>query len=85
MDTQPHRPAGAGEDAAAQALADIDVDAQLLWESPDDADGEFYAWFAGEAAAIKTLRRLLVADCGVSRRRVAFMGYWRQGQAERSA
>lgn len=66
-----------------QELADIDVDHELLWDSPDDVHGEFYAWIAGEAAMVKTLRRLLVASCGVDRRRVAFMGYWRLGQAER--
>lgn len=42
----------------------------------------FYAWFAGEAGTIKTLRRILVTDTGVCRRRVAFMGYWRRGRAE---
>ncbi|MFS0733197.1 siderophore-interacting protein [Microbacterium sp. 1P10UB] len=66
-----------------QELDDIDVDRDLLWDSPDPADGEFYAWFAGEAATIKALRRQLVQGCGVDRRRVAFMGYWRRGQAER--
>lgn len=66
-----------------QELADVDVDADLLWESPEDSEGEFYAWMAGEAATIKTLRRHLVTGCGVDRKRVAFMGYWRLGQAER--
>jgi len=42
----------------------------------------FCAWLAGEAAVIKTLRRHLVTGCGVDRRSVAFMGYWRQGRAE---
>lgn len=41
-----------------------------------------YAWLAGEAGAIKTLRRHLVAERGVDRRAVAFMGYWRLGRAE---
>ncbi|MFT3798856.1 siderophore-interacting protein [Microbacterium sp.] len=67
-----------------QELEDVDVDRDLLWDSPDDGDGEFYAWIAGEAATIKTLRRLLVSGCGVDRKRVAFMGYWRLGQAERT-
>jgi len=68
-----------------QDLADIDVDRELLWESPvADPDGEFAAWMAGEAATIKSLRRLLVSELGVDRRRVAFMGYWRAGQAERT-
>lgn len=66
-----------------QPLEDIDVDAELLWDSPEEGDGEFYAWMAGEAATIKLLRRLLVSGCGVDRGRVAFMGYWRNGQAER--
>lgn len=67
-----------------QTLDDIDVDHELLWDSPEDAEGEFYAWMAGEAATIKLLRRLLVSGCGVDRKRVAFMGYWRNGQAERT-
>ena len=66
-----------------QDIADIDVDLELLLESPEDGDGEFYAWIAGEAATVKTLRRLLVTHHGVDRKRVAFMGYWRLGQAER--
>ncbi|TDN93087.1 siderophore-interacting protein [Microbacterium sp. BK668] len=66
-----------------QELDDIDVDLELLWDSPEDGDGEFYAWIAGEAATVKTLRRLLVSGHGVDRKRVAFMGYWRLGQAER--
>ncbi|MBN9177347.1 MAG: siderophore-interacting protein [Microbacterium sp.] len=68
----------------AQHLEDVDVDRDLLWDSPEAGDGEFYAWIAGEAATIKTLRRHLVSGCGVDRRRVAFMGYWRLGQAERA-
>ncbi|MFT4219520.1 MAG: siderophore-interacting protein [Microbacterium sp.] len=67
-----------------QELADVDVDQELIWDSPDDADGEFYAWIAGEAAAIKTIRRMLVSGKGVDRKRVAFMGYWRDGQSERN-
>ncbi len=66
-----------------QVLADIDVDHDLLWDSPDDSEGEFYAWIAGEAATVKGLRRHLVQGCGVDRKRVAFMGYWRLGQSER--
>jgi NADPH-dependent ferric siderophore reductase len=66
-----------------QELAEIDVDRDLLWDSPDDTDGDFYAWMAGEAATVKALRRLLVSTHGVDRKRVAFMGYWRLGQAER--
>lgn len=66
-----------------QELADVDVDTDLLWDSPEESEGEFYAWIAGEAATIKGLRRHLVQGCGVDRKRVAFMGYWRLGQSER--
>ncbi|WP_406317271.1 siderophore-interacting protein [Streptosporangium sp. NBC_01639] len=41
-----------------------------------------YAWLAGEAAVIRTLRRHLVAERGLNRRSVAFMGYWRMGRSE---
>ncbi|KHK96858.1 hypothetical protein LK09_13470 [Microbacterium mangrovi] len=69
--------------AEAQDVPDIDVDTETLWDSPDAADGDFYAWIAGEAATVKRIRRMLVQECGIDRRRVAFMGYWRLGQAER--
>lgn len=68
-----------------QELEDIDLDVDLLWDSPADGEGEFYAWIAGESQTVKTLRRLLVQGHGVDRKRVAFMGYWRDGQVERTA
>jgi NADPH-dependent ferric siderophore reductase len=58
-------------------------DEELVWEVPEPADdGGLYAWLAGEASAITTLRRHLVKQLGVDRRRVAFMGYWKLGRAE---
>jgi NADPH-dependent ferric siderophore reductase len=69
--------------ASAQTVADVDVDRELLWDSPARQDGAtFYAWLAGEAAVIKRLRRLLVSETGIERTRIAFMGYWRLGKAE---
>ena len=68
-----------------QVLEEIDLDVDLLWDSPADAEGEFYAWIAGESSTVKLLRRMLVQGCGVDRKRVAFMGYWRAGQVERTA
>jgi len=68
-----------------QALEDVDIDTDLLWDAPEgprSADGGFYAWMAGEAGAIKGLRRFLVRDCGIDRARVSFMGYWRAGRPE---
>ncbi|WP_179872879.1 siderophore-interacting protein [Microcella indica] len=68
---------------APQQLDDIDVDAELLWDSPvDPSTGDFCAWIAGEASTVKSLRRHLVSDIGVDRRNVAFMGYWRDGRSE---
>lgn len=72
-----------------QEVEEIDVDAELLWEVPRHAKGgaalkrtSLYAWFAGEAGAVKILRRHLVSEHGLDRRTVAFMGYWRLGKAE---
>jgi NADPH-dependent ferric siderophore reductase len=41
-----------------------------------------YAWIAGESGAVKQLRRHLVGERGIDRRRVTFVGYWRQGLSE---
>jgi NADPH-dependent ferric siderophore reductase len=75
---------GGASEGGQVELEDVDVDNDVLWEVPEPvADvSRFYAWLAGEAAVIKTLRRHLVAECGVDRRSVAFMGYWRLGRAE---
>lgn len=80
---------------------DVDIDHAILWDTPalsaqqtvgtqqqEASDGEsenFYAWIAGEAGTVKELRRYLVRDLGVDRRRVAFMGYWRRGRSEGGA
>jgi len=76
------RAAAAGR---AQPLAEVDVDVEILWESPEPASSGFYAWIAGESATVKTIRRLLVTHNGIDRGRVAFMGYWRLGQSEKQA
>jgi len=64
-------------------------DDDLIWDVPVDEAGlplrssvGLYAWLAGEAGVIKTLRRHLVRECGVDRKAVAFMGYWREGRRE---
>jgi NADPH-dependent ferric siderophore reductase len=70
-----------------------------LWETPtfsssgevigetapaqgDPAD--LYAWIAGESGVVTRLRRCLVAEHGMPRAQIAFMGYWRRGVAMRS-
>ncbi|GAA3901899.1 siderophore-interacting protein [Microbacterium invictum] len=77
-------PAGRGAE-----VEEIDIDHDILWEVPRTAKGgaalksaPLYSWLAGEAGAIKALRRHLVSGLGVDRRAVAFMGYWRLGKAE---
>ncbi|RRD30137.1 siderophore-interacting protein [Actinomyces bowdenii] len=74
---------------APQEVEEIDVDRDLLWEVPRTAKGgaalkrtTLYAWLAGEAGAVRAMRRHLVAECGIDRRSVAFMGYWRLGRPE---
>ncbi len=44
---------------------------------------DLYAWIAGESKVVTGLRRNLVNDLGMPRRRVAFMGYWRRGVSMR--
>lgn len=77
-------PEGVGAD-----VEEIDVDTDILWEVPRTAKGgaalksaPLYSWMAGEAGAIKALRRHLVSEVGVDRRAIAFMGYWRLGRSE---
>ncbi|MEV1050806.1 siderophore-interacting protein [Streptomyces sp. NPDC059017] len=41
-----------------------------------------YAWIAGESGSVKALRRHLVNERGLDRRRVTFVGYWRKGLSE---
>ncbi|GAA1776527.1 siderophore-interacting protein [Agromyces lapidis] len=73
----------AGEPGEAGAELPTLAEDEILWEVPEPArDGGFYAWLAGEATAITTLRRHLVKGLGVDRKRVAFMGYWKLGRAE---
>lgn len=41
-----------------------------------------YVWIAGESGQVKELRRHFVRERGIDRRRVTFVGYWRQGLSE---
>jgi NADPH-dependent ferric siderophore reductase len=44
--------------------------------------GAPYAWLAGEAGLVRTLRRHLANDRDVAKPSITFTGYWRQGKAE---
>jgi NADPH-dependent ferric siderophore reductase len=71
---------------SAEPSDDLGPADELLWEVPAPGPGstsdELYAWLAGEAGVITSLRRHLVRGLGVDRRSVAFMGYWKLGRAE---
>ncbi|MFF3659096.1 siderophore-interacting protein [Streptomyces olivochromogenes] len=41
-----------------------------------------YAWIAGESGCVREMRRHLVRERGIDRRRVTFVGYWRRGLTE---
>lgn len=41
-----------------------------------------YAWITGESGCVKEIRRHLVRERGIDRRRVTFVGYWRRGLTE---
>lgn len=62
-------------------LQDVDIDTQILWELAQPAGQTFYAWVAGESAAVMSIRRYWVGELGLDRRALTFMGYWREGRA----
>jgi NADPH-dependent ferric siderophore reductase len=96
--TSPNPAVGLEHPAAGPEPEDVNIDRDILWETPARMDAEaigagknpdrpagtlpFYAWIAGEAGSVKELRRYLVRNAGIDRKQVAFMGYWRQGKAE---
>jgi NADPH-dependent ferric siderophore reductase len=41
-----------------------------------------YVWIAGESGCVKALRRHFVREREFDRRRITFVGYWRQGLSE---
>ncbi len=63
-------------------LPEIDVDEEVLWDRAGGPDSDFYAWVAGEAAAVSRIRTFLIKDRGIDRRRLNLMGYWRLGKTE---
>ncbi|MFI0259277.1 siderophore-interacting protein [Streptomyces sp. NPDC017056] len=47
--------------------------------------GSVFAWLAGEAGAVRALRRHLVGDRGLDKRDVEFTGYWRRALSQDDA
>ena len=62
-------------------LADVDIDKEILWEIAETAAEGFYGWIAGESAAVMSLRRYLIKECGIARQSLNLMGYWRYNKA----
>ncbi|MEU4803884.1 siderophore-interacting protein [Actinosynnema sp. NPDC023587] len=48
-------------------------------------EGVAFAWLAGEAGVVRALRRHLIDDRGVDKRRIDFTGYWRLALAQDDA
>lgn len=59
-------------------LLDVVTQTDLPGERP-------YVWLAGEAGAVRELRRHLTRERGVDRRDIQFCGYWRRGRTEDQA
>ncbi|NED95041.1 siderophore-interacting protein [Phytoactinopolyspora alkaliphila] len=59
----------------------VDIDLEVLWEVAAGTSSTVYAWVAGEAGAVKAIRRHLVRERGIDKRAVTFMGYWRLGRS----
>lgn len=77
---------------AADALAGRRSDSALhadrhtperLWKVADPhIQRGTYVFLAGEAASVKSWRRLCINGAGIPKENVSFMGYWRRGHAE---
>jgi len=64
------------------ALATVDIDRDTLWDRARPGDSAFYAWVAGETAAVSRIRTLFIRDKAIDRRCLTLMGYWRHGKAK---
>ncbi|WP_211659064.1 siderophore-interacting protein [Phytoactinopolyspora halophila] len=73
------RPASSTTDTS--TVDTVDIDLEVLWEVAASASSPVYAWVAGEAGAVKAIRRHLVRERGIDKGAVTFMGYWRLGRA----
>ncbi|VVM39389.1 Vibriobactin utilization protein ViuB [Pseudomonas fluorescens] len=74
-------PIHASSISQAVELAEVDIDKEILWEIAETASEGFYGWIAGESAAVMSLRRYLIKECGIARESLNLMGYWRYNKA----
>ena len=66
---------------ACGALQELDLDNQRLWERASARHNDFYAWVAGESMAVMAIRRFFVNECGLDRKALTLMGYWKLGRS----
>ena len=66
---------------ACAELQELDLDNQRLWERASARHNEFYAWVAGESMAVMAIRRFFVNECGLDRKSLTLMGYWKLGRS----
>ncbi|MFF7440651.1 siderophore-interacting protein [Streptomyces sp. NPDC008122] len=83
-DAAEEQPLPTAGDLAVRRLRDGDSPAAAVRADPLPG-GRPYAWLAGEASAVRGLRRHLVEERGVDRRSVHFTGYWRRRLAQDDA
>jgi len=69
-----------GQAAPDARLEDVDIDKRILWDRSSSTRSEFYAWVAGESAAVMDIRRHLIKERGLPRDCLTLMGYWRAGR-----
>lgn len=62
-------------------LKALDIDKEILWELAAPASNAFYAWVAGESAAVMAIRKHWINERHLDRRSLTLMGYWRHGRS----
>jgi iron complex transport system ATP-binding protein len=68
---------------ASGTARDVEADRAIVWHRAVPRVGGAYAWAAGEAAAVKEVRRVLVRERGFDRGALTATGYWRHDPALR--
>lgn len=63
---------------ADQSVSGDIAEDEIIWQRAEAADDSpFYAWIAGETAAMRSIRLILTKDRGLDKKLLNFMGYWR--------
>lgn len=62
-------------------LPELDLNQQRPWELASAKRSDFYAWVAGESAAVMAIRRFLINERGLEREWLTLMGYWKLGRS----